>query len=627
MATRKNNFPIAQPSLFDHVLRVDQQGRVSTSSTRNVISSDQIIENWDAPFRILAGPGAGKTHWLANHIAHVVRNSSRLHCLARVACISYTNVATERIQHALEVRLGPSAARVEVSTIHSFLYKVFVAPYIGLVCDPATNQPLVPPHLVDGHDEHHPAHDKIELWLRAVTRGGIAPFSNNQAELRSALKKLSWRLADGRLVLRCLKRPLPDYFPITKVEQYKRLYWQEGILDHDDVLYFAYRIVTENPTLMPFVVAAYPYLFLDEFQDTNPLQTAIVKSLAKHGAVVGVVGDRRQAIFEFQGARPEDFDEFQVAGQIDYAIPGNRRSTRAIVSVLNAVRGDDLVQEAHREEHGEPVRVLIGSSPQCVEHIASRLSQPKDLIILTRRNEGAGAVRTDTGTYQPELWSQFEEIDRNRCRLMRGITEAFIQSTRGAHGLAANSLQRHVRLKAGRLREPFTYKGAMSDIERRGLVVLILSALLREGDSFKARSLLDVYRGISDALEASLGGAGLTKVRAGAFGDFATTTTFESLVATFVMVEDSRPVRTIHKAKGDEFDNVLVLFDEDTVKNFLFTATAKRYGEESNIRYVALSRARERLFIGVPGLSNSEEARLVRLGLPLEIYRLSEGQL
>ena len=624
---RKSKSTAGQTSLFDEAPRVDQQARLPTSSPQNVISSDQIIKDWDAPFRVLAGPGAGKTHWLANHISHVVRHSSRLHSLARVSCISYTNVATARIQHALEARLGPSAARVEVSTIHSFLYRVFVAAYIGLVRDPTTKQPLVPPHLVNGHDEHHPAHDKIEAWLKgAMTRGGIATFSDKQAELRGALKKLSWRLDEGRLVLRCLKRPPPDYFPATKLEQYKKLYWQEGIIDHEDVLYFAYRIVTENPALIPFVVATYPYVFLDEFQDTNPLQTAIVKALAKGGAVVGVVGDLRQAIYQFQGARPEDFDEFQVAGQIDYAIPGNRRSTRAIISVLNAVRGGDLVQEAYRDEQGEPVRVIVGPVPLCVDHIAGQLPQKSGLVVLTRRNEDAGAVRVATGTHQPEVWSTFEEKDRNRCRLLRGITEAFIHSTRGSHGLAANALQRHVRLKDGRLREPFTYKGAMSDLERRGLVVLMLSALLREGDRLKALPLLDVYRRLSDVLEASFGGAGLTKVRTGTFADFATTTVFGSLIDTFVMGEDSRPVRTIHKTKGDEFDNVLVLLDEDAIKNTAPLAAPKKHGEESNIRYVAISRARERLFIGVPELSVSEEARLVKLGLPLEIHRLSQGQ-
>lgn len=627
MAPRKSRSSEKQASLFDSVPQETQEKPRPVSAPTNAITSDQIIKDWDAPFRVLAGPGAGKTFWLANHIAHVVRHSSRLHALARVACISYTNVATGRIQTALEAQLGPSAARVEVSTIHSFLYKVFVAPYVGLVCDPTTNQPFVPPHLVDGHDEHHPAHNKIEAWLNEVMPGrGMALFLKEQSEWREALKKTSWKLYDGQLVLRSLQRPPPQYLPLTKLMQYKKLYWQDGILDHADVLYFAYRISSENPALLPFIVAAYPYVFLDEFQDTNPLQTAIVKALAENGAVVGVVGDRRQAIYHFQGARPEDFDEFQVEGQVDYTIPGNRRSTRAIIRVLNAVRGGDLIQEANREVEGEPVRILIGTVPECMEHALGTLPPRGELVILTRSNEDVVSTRVASGTHQTELWSLLEEKHRDRCRLLRGVTEAFIHSSRGAHGLAANALQRHVRLKDRCLREPFTYKGALSDLERRGLVVLMLSTLLREGDNLRSRSVREVYQLLSDAIATTFEGAGLTKARTGAFADFATATVFGTLVDTFVMLEDNRPVRTIHKSKGDEFDNVLVLLDEDEVKNTFFAATSSKHGEESNIRYVALSRARERLFIGVTELSAAEDAKFEKIGLPLEISRLSEVQ-
>ena len=622
MAPRKSRSSEKQPSLFDSVPRETQEKPRPVSAPASVITSDQIIKDWDAPFRVLAGPGAGKTFWLANHIAHVVRHSGRLHALARVACISYTNVATGRILTALEARLGPSAARVEVSTIHSFLYKAFVAPYIGLVCDPTTNQPLVPPHRIDGHDEHHPAHNKIEAWLNEVMpRRGMALFLKDQSKWREALKKTSWKLDDGQLVPHSLQRPPPQYLPLRKLMLYKKLYWQDGILDHSDVLYFAYRISSENPALLPFIVAAYPYVFLDEFQDTNPLQTAIVKTLAENGAVVGVVGDRRQAIYQFQGARPADFDEFQVEGQVDYTIPGNRRSTRAIIRVLNAIRGGDLIQEALREVEGEPVRILIGTVPECLEHASGTLPPRSELVILTRSNDDVVLARLASGTHHTELWSLLEENHRDRCRLLRGVTEAFIHSSRGAHGLAADALQRHVRLKAGCLRGPFTYKGALSDLERRGLVVHMLSTLLREGDNLRTRSVRDVYQLLSDAIATILDGAGLTKAGKGAFADFATATVFATLVDTFVMQEDRRPVRTIHKAKGDEFDNVLVLLDKDTFKNVFFAEPSRKHDEESNIRYVGFSRAQERLFIGLTELSADEEVRLSNLGLPLEVLR------
>lgn len=78
-------------------------------------------------FKVIAGPGAGKTHWLVNHIKNVVKNSVRLEKTRKIACITYTNIAVETIMK----RLGTSIAnRVEVSTIHSFLYRHVVKPYL-----------------------------------------------------------------------------------------------------------------------------------------------------------------------------------------------------------------------------------------------------------------------------------------------------------------------------------------------------------------------------------------------------------------------------------------------------------------------------------------------------------------
>ena len=61
---------------------------------------------------------------------------------------------------------------------------------------------------------------------------------------------------------------------------YKSLYWQDGIIDHEDVLYFAQRVLEEYETVVEFLSARFRYLFIDEFQDTHPAQTKMVEKLA-----------------------------------------------------------------------------------------------------------------------------------------------------------------------------------------------------------------------------------------------------------------------------------------------------------------------------------------------------------
>jgi DNA helicase-2/ATP-dependent DNA helicase PcrA len=79
------------------------------------------------PFKVNAGPGAGKTTWLINHIQNVVQHSNRLGQVKKIACITYTNVAAEKIL----LNLGEACENVEIGTIHAFLYKHVVKPYVS----------------------------------------------------------------------------------------------------------------------------------------------------------------------------------------------------------------------------------------------------------------------------------------------------------------------------------------------------------------------------------------------------------------------------------------------------------------------------------------------------------------
>ena len=109
------------------------------------INSDFRIGDIEKHFRISAGPGAGKTHWLVEHIKNVLHNSTRLSKYRKIACITYTNIGVE----TLLKRLGTAIEQVEIKTIHSFLYSHVVKPYASFV---AAEYDLNISRL-DGHDD------------------------------------------------------------------------------------------------------------------------------------------------------------------------------------------------------------------------------------------------------------------------------------------------------------------------------------------------------------------------------------------------------------------------------------------------------------------------------------------
>ena len=93
-----------------------------------IITSERTIPI-DESFKLNAGPGAGKTYWLINHIKNVVTNSHKLEVMKKVACITYTNVGADTIIS----RLNMGHDVVDVCTIHSFLYANVIKPYVHLV--------------------------------------------------------------------------------------------------------------------------------------------------------------------------------------------------------------------------------------------------------------------------------------------------------------------------------------------------------------------------------------------------------------------------------------------------------------------------------------------------------------
>jgi DNA helicase-2/ATP-dependent DNA helicase PcrA len=133
------------------------QAREIDSDTR--LSTEELNHH----FRVEAGPGAGKTHWLVEHIKNVLENSSRLNSTSKLACITYTTIASEEIK----ARLTISDDVVEISTIHSFLYKNVVKPYAFLLKDEVGNN-LINIEELDGHDEHKPSIGKIKEWIENI---------------------------------------------------------------------------------------------------------------------------------------------------------------------------------------------------------------------------------------------------------------------------------------------------------------------------------------------------------------------------------------------------------------------------------------------------------------------------
>lgn len=596
----------------------------------NQIASDTMLVDVDTPFRLRAGPGAGKTHWLVMHIKNVVERSSRLTGASRVACISYTNVAAEEIVE----RLGSAADRVEVSTIHSFLYRNVVKPYLRLLKNDE-GAPLVNYALVDGHDEHRPSYPCIKEWLEGIDQKRMLAKG-----MKGALKNVQWHLEKRRWIRgeggghwQWRLPPMTKRFPPlnAKVEQgvsrYKIPYWKRGIIDHDDVLYFAHRILEEHPELLAFLSSRFPYLFVDEFQDTNPVQTDLVKWLADNGTVVGVVGDPEQAIFGFQGAKREDFEAFSLPAHEDYEIDGNRRSTNRIIALLNYVRQDGLKQQGHRPVEGERVRALVGTMAAITMRVRQFVEQDAPIAVLARKNPRVNYLRRHINSAQAtDPWEQMEDCDPDRRRFLEQLVRG-VELARGAqYPLAIAEAVKGIRVRDGKLRDPLKYKGQVTILDRQGIALSILEMSLTHYDELVKKPLLYTYEKLGEVLQHEIEGLSLKKAVSGQFRQLAEQMLLGTLAESVTLGEEARLARTIHKAKATEFPNVVVHFESQEQLARVIEPDkvpgVEEEQEERRIAYVGLSRARDRLFVSIENLDDKQETLLVDLGV--EVIRCNE---
>ena len=584
------------------------------------ICSDTQIDI-EKPFKISAGPGAGKTRFLINHIKNVLSNSKRLNSINNIACITYTNIAVEEIK----TRLKDKSARVDVSTIHSFLYRNLIKPYAYLAKDNENNPIVFNMKELDGHNDSElvSSFTKINIIVdRIIQRSTKYKFLYHNANSKRALSSLIYDFEDSKLILRFTRNNRYN-FPKTFLSHndlfdYKKLYWQEGIIDHEDVLYLSYQLLKQNPILVEVLQCKYPYIFIDEFQDTNPIQTEIVRMLASEKCVIGVIGDYNQSIYGFQGAKPEDFRDFSIDGLVEYQIADNWRSTEKIIKTLDNFTGNQ--QKCKRNMEGDIPSIIVGNSQNTLPFIKQKEAELLDnhftSIILTKNNKDLRNIKTNKNSQQYQcsdnLWEDFktkEGKNKERYNLINQTLKSYQYAKDKKFELALNEILKLFK------KQPFNI---IKDKLKQRAISLEVLELCTNLEAINEMTIKEFYTLLKDKLSGF--GIKLSNYRAGQAATFAEEHSVEDMSKHLKITEYKTEVSTIHGAKGTEYDMVsLFIFDDGTQKaeNKLkdFITNPNLQNEKHRRKYVALSRAKDHLFIVVTELSEQNEQLINKTGL------------
>lgn len=369
----------------------------------NYIFSSEELENHS---KIYAGPGAGKTYFLVENVKNIVTTNDKIvqSKAKKVLCITYTNAAVDEIERRLERYVDC----VEVYTIHGFIIEHIIKPFqedlISIMksdFDISVSKKGVISSQIEGLGILHGI-DKKEIYSYIQNECGA---QLDMSSIKYSKKIMGEVEVDNESFLN-FKENGNEFAPKFKfstekiakehVLPIKKYIWSEvRKLTHNEILYFGYRILENNPTALYATRVKFPFIFIDEFQDTNPLQTLLVKMIGEKSTRIIVVGDVAQSIYSFQGAKPSDFNNFCINSDGDnkYSINGNRRSTENIVNLCNFLRQTDgnIVQcsiktyadeQEKKSIEAKKIHFLIGDSHTNKQIISDVIDEGG--VVLTR---------------------------------------------------------------------------------------------------------------------------------------------------------------------------------------------------------------------------------------------------
>lgn len=528
-------------------------------------------------FLIDAGAGSGKTSSLIRAL-DFIRGPKRNELIKhgqRVACITFTNVAKNEI-----IERTDHDPLFEVSTIHDFLWSV---------------------------------------------------IKNFQKELRHALLIFNAELPANSRRKQDATALEDALRTITSIAYSDRgANFLEGRIFHDDLLGIAQVMFRSHPMLSKVVAAKFPFVFVDEYQDTDPKVISILIDYLKSTGtppVIGFFGDKVQSIYS-NGVG--ELSEAHQAGLVTIKKEENYRCSKAVIELLNKIRTD--IKQVPAGNNAEGAAVYVG-----LEHISSdsdvtmeaikkaedsfglKIEGELKILFLTHRliARKAGYQKlweaySNRGDFSKDSFQAGEDpiasyLTQHVDRMIEtwrtgkvGLTISLIGSRKKP--IAAQDEKMHVKATLDKLDE----------LARSGATIADVLKCIR--DSGLMPLLDELEEALSDNLNAAEEGSSEAKHQA--FMTELLGIPYQEVSNYRAVLESSLPYSTKHGVKGDQFKNVLVILDDAGAKwnqySFGNLLAGKDKSEERllrsrNLFYVCCSRTIDKLIVANIGSSDKSK--------------------
>ena len=267
----------------------------------------------EGPELIIAGAGSGKTRMITYRIAYMLSKGIDQ---SEILALTFTNKAAKEMAERVRDTVGKKLERLTTTTFHSFglgLLKMYIQ-YLGHRNDFTL------------YDEN----DNISLIKNCIVSLGYQLSDYNVHSLRDFFSQYK----TGRI-------PLPDKGSAVREIYDEWLLTQKAynVVDFDDLIILPIKIFEKKPEILLNVQLRWRYIMVDEFQDTSLLQYKLVSMIASKYRNIAVVGDDDQSIYSWRGANYQNIVNFEkdFPERKEYRLERNYRSSGNILSAANAL--------------------------------------------------------------------------------------------------------------------------------------------------------------------------------------------------------------------------------------------------------------------------------------------------
>ena len=280
------------------------------------------------PLMVIAGAGSGKTRVLTYRIVQLLKSGVYPH---NILSLTFTNKASKEMRNRIELMVGESDARsLWMGTFHSVFSKIlrFEAEKLNYpsnftIYDTDDSKSLVRSIIKELNlDKDIYKVGMIRNRISSLKNNFITPSGYNSKSELNQQDKIAKRTEFGRIY-----------------QMYVQRCEKASAMDFDDLLLKTYQLLENHPDVLLKYQEKFKYLLIDEYQDTNHVQYLIIRKLAALNENICIVGDDAQSIYAFRGANIQNILNFKVdyPNYKTYKLEQNYRSTSTIVEAANSI--------------------------------------------------------------------------------------------------------------------------------------------------------------------------------------------------------------------------------------------------------------------------------------------------